>query len=144
MSKFTKLPPDEIERRRRLSVLELAERDKAKWERQYQKLCDREYWAHGQCCAGCDHWQSGGGFLGRCSAAGIVSGENVMRSMGVSFCSYTPEPGFHFTRHNHACGLFRDEFDWSLLDEVYLTGIGAMRGGVIRQKPSYQRARGET
>ena len=29
------------------------------------------------------------------------------------------------TSHNHVCGAFRDEFDWSTLDADYLERIGA-------------------
>ena len=132
---WDRLHPDEIERRRLTSVAAMEARDRAEWEEQYQETCDRLYWSRGQCCAGCDHWESGGALLGRCSAAGIMSGADVLRSMGVTFSSYMPEPGFPYTRAEHACGLFRDDFDWSTLDVDYLRRIGVIRGGVMREKP---------
>lgn len=83
----------------------------------------------------CDHWGSSGALTGRCSAAGIMSGADVLQSMGVTFSSYMPEPGFPYTRAEHACGLFRDDFDWSTLDVGYLRRIGAMKGNALRNKP---------
>lgn len=131
-SKFT---PDEVERRRRESVAALKAMDAEAWEREYQETCDRLYWTRGQCCAGCDHWQSHGGLVGLCSAAGIVSGKDVLRSMGISFSSYMPAPGFPQTKAEHHCGKFRDDFDWSTLEHDYLGRIGALRNGSIKQKP---------
>lgn len=129
------LTPEEIERRRQASVNAMEARDRDEWEARYQETCDRMYWARGQCCAGCDHWVSYGGLTGRCSAAGIMSGTDVLRSMGVTFSSYTPEPGFPFTLAEHACGMFRDDFDWSALDASYLRRIGAMAGNEMKTKP---------
>lgn len=133
------MTPDEIERRRQKSVKEMERRDKEAWTARYQEMCDREYWKNGPCCAGCDHWQSDGGFLGECTASGIVSGMDVLKSMGVKFSSYIPGPGFPFTRQDHYCGMFRDEFDWSTLPEIYLHRIGAMRDGEIKEKPKHRR-----
>ncbi|MCA3276486.1 MAG: hypothetical protein ING26_13290 [Roseomonas sp.] len=132
---FGELPPEEIERRRLASAAVMAAKDRAEWEAKYQETCDRLYWSRGQCCAGCDHWESSGALLGRCSAAGIMSSADVLRSMGVTFSSYMPEPGFPYTRAEHACGLFRDDFDWSTLDTRYLRRIGAMKGHSLRNKP---------
>lgn len=131
---FTRLPPDEIERRRQASIKALDARDRAAFDRQYQEWCDTEYWRRGPCCAGCDHWRSDGGKSGECTAAGIVSGADVLRSMGISFSSYMPAPGHPYTQHHHHCGKFRDAFDWSTLDELYLTRIGAMKNGTLRPK----------
>jgi hypothetical protein len=102
----------------------------------YQEQCDRLYWSQGQCCAGCDHWISEAGMTGRCSAAGVVSGEDVLKSMGIAFSNYTPPPGFPFVRATFHCGKFSDEFDWSALSEMYLYSIGAMRRGKLHPKPS--------
>ena len=132
---FGRLPPDEIERRRLASVDAMEAKSQAEWGARYQETCDRLYWSRGQCCAGCDHWESEGALLGRCSAAGIMSGADVLRSMGVTFSSLMPEPGFPYTRAEHACGLFCDDFDWSTLDAGYLRGIGAMKGKALRIKP---------
>jgi len=132
--------PAEIERRRQASIAEMKRREEAAWQAKYQETCDTAYWRLGQCCAGCDHWESAGSLTGRCTGAGIVSGEQVMRSMGVVSSSYTPAPGFPFSAHDFRCGLFRDEFDWSTLDADYLHRIGAMRGGKLRDKPRHHPA----
>ena len=121
---FTTLPPDEVERRRKQSVAALKQREREDFARWYQEKCDRDYWTRGPCCAGCDHWKSDMGNIGHCTAAGIVSGDQVMRSMGISFCSYTPPPGFPLTQGDFHCGLFKDEFDWSSLPAEYLRKIG--------------------
>lgn len=132
---FSKFTPEEVERRRRASVEAMRNRERDEFAARYQEHCDRIYWTRGQCCAGCDHWQSDGGDVGRCAGAGIVSGMDVMRSMGAQWSSYIPEPGFPFTRADQHCGLFRDEFDWSTLDAKYLLRIGAMDNGEMKQKP---------
>lgn len=136
MMDWSGLAPEEIERRRLRSNTVMRERRREEFEAWYQEQCDRTYWRLGPCCAGCDHWQSAGGRTGECSAAGIMSGVNVLRSIGISFASYIPKPGFPFTREDHRCGLFRDNFDWSKLDSDYLTKIGATRNGELRKKPT--------
>lgn len=135
MPDFTKLPKDEVERRRVASVAELKRRERMDFDQWYQEQCDRMYWERGRCCAGCDHWQSDSGNLGSCIAAGIVSGDQVMRLMGVLFCSYTPPPGFPLTKADFYCGQFQDDFDWTNLGHEYLTRIGAIRNGALREKP---------
>ena len=139
MSRFTALSPAEVERRRLASVAEMKARDRAEFERGYQEACDTEYWRHGQCCAGCDHWRSDGGWSGQCAAAGIVSGEDVMRSIGALWSTYTPPPGLPYTRQDFHCGKFSDDFDWSTLDTDYLGRIGAMHRGSLRPKPTHPR-----
>lgn len=142
---WLKFSPAEMERRRKESVAALRARERADFDRWYQQRCDEMYWKRGKCCAGCDHWQSGMGNLGHCISAGIVSGDQVMRSMGVSFCSYTPPPGFPLTEANFYCGMFKDDFDWSTLEPEYLAGIGAMRHGALKEKPTQPIAQeGET
>ena len=69
MSRFTRFSADEIERRRIASVAGLKARDRSEFDRRYQEACDAEYWGHGQCCAGCDHWRSDMGLSGQCAAA---------------------------------------------------------------------------
>ena len=125
MTKFTDMSPDEVERRRLASVEALHERQRTDWERWYQKRCDEFFWRNGPCCAGCDHWSSEAGDIGECNAAPPVSGQNVIKSLGLDWCSYTPPPGQPFTRREHRCGAFQDSFDWSTLDEPYLKEIGA-------------------
>jgi len=133
--KFTTLPPDEIERRRALSVAALKEKDASDWDARYQEICDGMYWRFGPCCAGCDHWNSYAGLTGECRAGPIIPGADVMRSLGFSFWSYTPEPGYPYTEAKHKCGLFSDGFDWSTLDADYLRRIGAMVGNTIKPLP---------
>lgn len=123
--KFTRMTPKEMERRRAESLEEMKRRERVEFDKWYQEKCDKDYWKNGPCCAGCDHWQSDMGNLGSCTAAGIVSGDQVMRSMGISSCSYTPPPGFPLTPGEFHCGLFEDEFDWSSLPPEYLEKIGA-------------------
>lgn len=133
---WSKLSIDEIERRRIASTEALKREDRAEFDRYYQEHCDRIYWTHGQCCAGCDHWQTEGGGTGLCGAAGIVSGEEVLRSMGMSFCSYIPPPGLPASKIDFHCGKFKDDFDWSTLDHEYLRTIGAFSNGELKPKPS--------
>lgn len=141
--KFTSLPSEEIERRRRASIEAVKRLEQSAFEARYQEICDRRYWTRGQCCAGCDHWSSEGGNTGTCSAAGIMSGADVVRSMGVTFSSYVPPPGFPFRRIDFHCGMFRDNFDWSELTDDYLERIGAMRNGVLKPKPMHVAPCGE-
>ena len=132
---FSDLPPDEIERRRKASQSAMEEIDREEFARWYQAECDRDYWRNGQCCAGCDFWRSDAGKVGECTAAGIVSGADVLKSLGMTFSSYMPPPGFPYSRSDEWCGKFRDDFDWASLGEVYLTRIGAMRHGKMWPKP---------
>jgi len=141
MVDWSKLSPAELDRRRIASIESLKARERADFDRWYQEKCDTDYWTQGKCCAGCDHWQSSMGNLGHCISAGIVSGDQVMRSMGIEFCSYIPPPGFPLTRGNFYCGMFCDDFDWSDLAPDYLRRIGAMRGDVLKAKPKTPIAR---
>lgn len=138
MSEFGKLSEEEVERRRLASVESMRRRDREDFDKWYQAECDRMYWARGQCCAGCDHWQSDMARTGRCQAGGIVSGHDVMMSItGGGFSSYTPPPGYPYRPDDHWCSLFKDDFDWSTLDPEYLRSVGAMRNGELRDKPSH-------
>jgi len=119
------LPPKEIERRRLLSVERMKELRKLDWQRRYQEMCDKFYWSHGRCCAGCDHWSSDGGWIGICTSAPPVSGHQVMSSLGIEWSTYTPPPGQPFTERDHVCGAFKDDFDWTTLEPEYLKRIGA-------------------
>jgi hypothetical protein len=137
MGDWSKFSDSEIERRRLSSVAAVKRRDAEAWKAHYQKLCDMAYWRFGQCCAGCDYWLSDTGFSGQCSAAGIVSGKDVLASMGITFSTYTPPPGFPFSEAGFHCGKFQDDFDWSELPPSYLEAIGAMRDGKLREKASH-------
>lgn len=122
---FSKLSPDEVERRRLTSIEAMKERRRTEFERWYQKRCDEFFWKNSRCCAGCDHWNSGQGDIGECLSAPPVSGEQVLKSLGIIWASYVPPPGQPFTRREHVCGAFQDTFDWESLGEEYLTSIGA-------------------
>lgn len=122
---FTSLPPEEIERRRLLSVAEWERRNREDFQQRYQERCDAFYWAHGPCCAGCDHWSSESSDTGECYAAAPMSGEQVLRSLGIVGASFTPPPGQPYTNRDHVCGQFKDEFDWSELPMEYLKRIRA-------------------
>lgn len=135
MTSFTNIPPEEVERRRLISAERMKEIEADEWGLHYQEVCDTLYWKTGRCCAGCDNWASYAGLTGQCSAAGIMSGADVMRSLGFTFWSYEPEPGFPYTKASHVCGLFKDDFDWSTMPDAYLSQIGAMRRGKLREKP---------
>jgi len=122
---FTKLAADEIERRRLLSLEGMKARQEEAFRVKYQEMCDQFYWKHGRCCAGCDHWASSEGYIGECASAPPVSGEQVLRSMGIEWSTLLPPPGQPFTKHDHVCGAFKDDFDWSTLGAEYLARIGA-------------------
>ena len=138
MEKWTNLSKSEIERRRIASVGALAGRNRAAWDMEYQQTCDSIYWKEGQCCAGCDHWKSDMALSGRCAAAPIMSGEDVIKSLGWSWSTYTPPPGHPFMDARDSCGAFTDNFDWSTLDRGYLSKIGALEFGELRRKPEAQ------
>lgn len=125
MSSFTNLSAHEVERRRLLSVEAMTERGRVAFEQWYQQRLDMYYWKHGNCCAGCDHWSSFGADSGECYGGPPVSGEQVLQSMGIHFFSYIPAPGQPYTSHEHVCGAFKDDFDWSSLEPEYLEKIGA-------------------
>ncbi|MEO3386057.1 hypothetical protein [Mesorhizobium sp. CAU 1741] len=143
MRAWSHFSPEEIERRRQASVAAMTEFKRAEFEHWHQAWRDRLYWSIGQCCAGCDHWISdGGGKSGQCSAAGIVSGGQVLKSMGITSASFLPSPGFPYSEASFHCGKFKDDFDWSTLDWEYLSSIGAVRHGALRNKPTTTRTGG--
>lgn len=127
--------PEEIERRRLESVEALRKQEREEWDAWYQEECDRMYWTRGKCCAGCDHWSSEMAMTGNCLAAGIVSGEDVLMSIGVTFATYMPPPGLPYCNAEFYCAKFEDKFDWSSLDAEYLNRIGATKFGELKNKP---------
>lgn len=127
MAQFSNLSPEEVERRRLLSIGVRKEQSKAHWQRTYQQRCDTFFWSNGPCCAGCDHWASEAGDIGECAAAPPVSGNQVLKSLGIEWSSHIPPPGQPFTTRDHKCGAFQDTFDWTTLPEDYLEAIGALR-----------------
>ena len=136
---WSKFSPEEIERRRHASVDALKAKRREEFAQWYQEKCDRDYWTGGQCCAGCDFWNSEKGYSGECRAAGIVSGREVLASVGIVSWSGPLKPGHPMTHGDHWCGQFRDEFDWSTLDRDYLSRVGAMDNGSLKQKPRHAR-----
>jgi hypothetical protein len=122
---FSGLSHEELERRRLASIEALKRRRDEEFERWYQKRCDEFFWRNGRCCAGCDHWNSEQGDVGECLSAPPVSGEQVLKSLGITWCSYIPPPGQPYTRRDHVCGAFQDTFDWASLGKEYLDAIGA-------------------
>ena len=136
MGRFPVRPKSEMEKKRLASVEAMARMEREKWDAEYQEICDRIYWEKGQCCAGCDHWLSDMGNAGRCTKAPPVSGGEVMKSLGFTFFSYTPAPGHPYTQIDDVCGEFKDDFDWSSLDQNYLIKIGAFWGGKLQPKPN--------
>ena len=133
---WSNITAEEVERRRLASVEVVKQRDREDFNKWYQERCDSLYWSRGQCCAGCDHWQSEMGNTGQCQAGGILSGHDVMMSItGGGFSSYTPSPGYPYSTADHWCSLFKDDFDWSTLEPEYLRSVGAMKHGELRNKP---------
>lgn len=86
---------------------------------------DTFYHKHGKCCAGCDWWRSLNSVAGECTNSAPVSGEQRTSMLGIVGMSWRPEPGHQITDRAHACGDFKDEFDWSSLPLSYLKRIGA-------------------
>lgn len=127
MSDWSKFSDKEMERRRRASVDALRRQECEAFDQWYQEECDRAYWSKGPCCAGCDFWNSDMGWSGECRASGLVPGEQVLASVGIISWSGPLKPGYPLTQGDHWCGKFRDEFDWSSLDEEYLNRIGAIQ-----------------
>lgn len=110
------------------------------FDEKYQAHCDQEYWTKGQSCFGCDFWDSDCGNTGHCRAAQIVSGDQVLLSMGVEWASIEVAPNHPVTKGEYWCGKFRDNFDWASLPTHYLRSIGAMDGNALNQPPTHARA----
>lgn len=140
MTKWSNFTSEELERRRMDSVAALKRLDQQDFDKWYQEVCDTDYWKFGQCCAGCDFWNSEKGYSGECRAAGIVSGREVLASIGIVSWSGPLKPGYPMTHGDHWCGQFRDEFDWSILDRDYLGRVGALDRGSLKSKPRSARA----
>lgn len=139
MTVFRRLAPSEIERRRKASVEALRRREREEFDAWYQEQMDREYWRYGQCCAGCDFWNSQAGGTGECRGAGMVPGHEVLASVGIISWSGPVKPGYPLTSSDYWCGRFRDDFDWSALSADYLARIGADP----QNKPQHSRERSD-
>jgi len=113
-------------------------RDKEEFEQRYQFICDTIYWSEGQCCAGCDYWQSDAGKVGYCTKGPKVSSEDSLAGIGIFNCSLPPATSHVLTKSNEWCGEFKDDFNWSDLDSDYLDSIGAMICGRVMEKPNHR------
>lgn len=89
-----------------------------------QASMDRFYCSNGPCCAGCDWWQSANGRTGLCTKSAPVSGKERTAMLEMHSCSLPIGAGHVFTKRNHKCGDFKDDFDWQSLSPAYLKSIG--------------------
>jgi hypothetical protein len=89
-----------------------------------QERADRLYWKQGPCCAGCDHWRSSCGLVGECTLTAPMAGKERLAMIGIRNCSLSIGAGHAFTPHDHRCGQFKDEFDWTSLPLFYRRKIG--------------------
>ena len=90
-----------------------------------QERFDRYYFSHGPCCAGCDWWRSINSLVGDCTRSAPASGAERWGMLGITNCSLKQTSGHVVTRFDHACGEFKDEFDWTTLPLGYRKRIGA-------------------
>lgn len=93
-----------------------------------QEMIDRFYVENGPCCAGCDHWQSLNSWAGLCTMSKIAPASERVAMLGITGSSLNIGAGHAMTPHDHLCGLFADEFDWSSLPSWYLRKIGHPAG----------------
>ena len=85
---------------------------------------DSFYWAHGPCCAGCDHWMQHNSAVGDCTKSAPASGSERIGMLGFRYHSVAPSAGHVMTKRDHKCGDFSDTFDWGSLSKEYLLRIG--------------------
>jgi hypothetical protein len=90
-----------------------------------QEFLDRFYFSNGPCCAGCDWWHHLSSKVGSCTKSKPVSGKERWDMLGIERCSMAMPAGHIVTAHNHKCGDFKDEFDWTTLPLPYRKRIGA-------------------
>ena len=89
-----------------------------------QECLDAFYIRNGPCCAGCDWWRHTNSLVGECTASAPVSGKERVGMIGVVSSSLLLDAGHVLTKREHACGSFRDTFEWSSLPPAYLRRIG--------------------
>ena len=92
--------------------------------RDLQERMDRFYFERGACCAGCDRWGALNSVAGECTASAPVSGEQRYAMLGMSGSSLPLEAGHIFTKRDHVCGDFKDDFDWPSRPLAYLRRVG--------------------
>ena len=90
-----------------------------------QERHDRFYFERGPCCAGCDWWRSINSRVGECTKNAPVDGKTRWAMLNISRVSMDLEPGHIATAHDHICGDFKDDFDWSSLPLAYRKRVGA-------------------
>lgn len=78
-----------------------------------QKLIDKFYKEHGDCCAGCDHWRWQNAVIGECAKSLIISGEGNAKMLGMESCSANLGAGQALTKRDYVCGNFIDTHEWS-------------------------------
>ncbi len=94
-----------------------------------QEWYDSFYFSHGPCCAGCDWWRGIGAKVGECTRSAPVAAEQRYAMLGISWTSMPLAAGHTLTAHDHKCGDFKDDFDWSTLPLPYRKRIGELTGG---------------
>jgi hypothetical protein len=97
-------------------------------ETERQELIDAYYHAHGPCCAGCDWWRSLNAFAGLCTRTAPIAGRDRGAMLGIESSSLKVGAGHAFTKRDHVCGEFRDNFDWTTLPPHYLRRVGFIPG----------------
>ena len=90
-----------------------------------QKILDTFYFANGKCCAGCDWWRSLSSMSGECTRSAPVGGRDRFAMLGMVSISAPVDAGHLLTPREHACGEFKDEFDWTTLPLGYRKSVGA-------------------
>lgn len=90
-----------------------------------QEVLDTFYHQHGPCCAGCDWWRSLNSRAGECRRTAMIPGADRSAPLGIVGASLALGAGHAMTPREHACGEFKDGFDWRSLPPAYLRRIGA-------------------
>lgn len=91
-----------------------------------QESVDRFYQKQGaSCCAGCDWWRHMNSVYGECLRSAPVSHNEKWAMTGITNASLQTGAGHVVTPRDHACGEFKDTFNWSSLPPAYLRQIGA-------------------
>ena len=100
-----------------------------------QEFIDRFYIEHGPCCAGCDFWRHLNSRAGECTRSAPVSAKDRVAMLGMTSPSIHIGGGHVLTPHDHHCGDFKDEFDWSSLPLSYRKRIGHPTTALHREAP---------
>lgn len=90
-----------------------------------QEFLDSFYFKTGPCCAGCDWWRHLSSKVGDCTKSKPTKGSERWAMLGIDRISMAMPAGHIVTPHDHKCGDFKDEFDWTTLPLPYRKRIGA-------------------